>query len=423
MVPAYIDPGTGSMLFAIIIGIVGAINYALRMFLVKLRFLFSGGKDVEANEEKIPLAIFSDNKRYWNVLKPICDELDKRGIDVTYLTASEDDPALSYDLPHMKAVFLGEGNKAFAKLNLINATIVLSTTPGLDVYQWKRSKQAHYYVHVLHAAGEVVLYRMFGLDYYDAVLIAGEFQAKDIRALEGLRGLPAKELYYGGIPYMDDMVRRLKESGPVEPHPRTVLLAPSWGPSAIFTKFGGKIIEELLATGYHVIVRPHPQSFTSETDMIEKIMADFPESDQLEWNRDVDNFECLRRSDILVSDFSGVVFDFALVYDKPVIYADTHFDTAPYDAWWLDKEIWTHSALRRIGMQLGEGQMGNIKQMIDTCIDDPRFAEGRSQVRSEAWQYYGQGTQRTVDYLENKLAELSAGEATEAAAVQQEGGK
>ena len=47
-------------------------------------------------------------------------------------------------------------------------------------------------------------------------------------------------------------------------------------------------------------------------------MNEYPESDRLEWNRDTDNFNVLNRSDILISDFSGVIFDFSLVYDKPV---------------------------------------------------------------------------------------------------------
>ena len=402
----YIDPGTGSMLFAILIGIVGALNYVFRVAIVKLRFLLSGGKNVSANDKVIPYAIFSDDKRYWNVFEPLCREFSRRGIDVVYLTASPDDPALSCQIPHVEAKFLGAGQMAFAKLNLIKATMVISTTPGLDVYQWKRSKDAKCYVHVLHAAGEVVLYRMFGLDYYDAVLVAGTFQQQDIRDLEELRGLPAKDIALAGIPYMDVMATRLKESGPVPEHPRTVLLAPSWGPSAIFARFGGQIIERLLATGYHVIVRPHPQSFKSEKDLIDTLMADYPASDQLEWNRDVDNFDCLRRSDVLVSDFSGVVFDFALVYDKPVIYTDPNFDLAPYDAWWLKRELWTQGALPRLGMQLTEEGMEDLKSLIDTCLEDPPYAQGRDQVRQEAWQCFGQGAQKTVDYLVAKHDEV-----------------
>ncbi len=403
------------MLFAILIGIVGALNFVIRNAWVKLNFVIHGGKKVEANKNKIEYAIFSDDKRYWNVFEPICREMDARGIDMEYLTASEDDPAFEADIPHMRAVFLGEGNAAFAKLNFLKATLVLSTTPGLDVYQWKRSKDVDCYVHILHAAGEVVLYRMFGLDYYDAVLVAGKVQEDDIRALESLRGLPQKEIAYTGIPYMDVMAKRLADSysikeqiqTPSKPKSsRTVLLAPSWGDSAILSVYGKKIIDTLLQTGYHVIVRPHPQSFKSETQMIEKIMTQCPESDQLEWNRDVDNFECLKRSDILISDFSGVIFDFALIYDKPIIYTDTNFDLSPYDAWWLDKEIWTMTALPRLGMKLTPDKAGSLKDMIDKCLEDPRFAAGRDEIRQEVWQCMGEGAKKTVDYLVYKHEQL-----------------
>ena len=405
----YIDPGTGSMLFTILIGVIGAAFYSARMLLIKLRFRMSGGK-AEANTKKLPFVIFSDDKRYWNVFHPICREMNRRGKDVVYLTASEDDPALQCDYPHVKAEVIGPGNKAFARLNFLNAAIVLSTTPGLDVYQWKRAKDVQYYVHIPHAASDITMYRMFGIDYYDAVLLSGEYQVGQIRALEQLRGLPEKELVKIGIPYMDEMAERLRAAGPAPEHPRTVLLAPSWGKSALFSVYGGKIIETLLKTGYHVIVRPHPQSFKSETEMIKKLMEAYPASEQLEWNRDTDNFEVLRRSDILISDFSGVIFDFTLIFDKPVIYTDPQIDVRLYDAWWLKTPLWTESTLPRLGCQLTSENRENLKELIDTCLTDPRYAEGRRQAKAETWEYPGEGAQRTVDYLLQKYEELTAGE-------------
>lgn len=402
----YIDPGTGSMLFGVLLGLVGAAVYSLRMLLIKLRFRLNGGKTT-VDTQKIPLVIFSDDKRYWTIFAPICRELDKRGVDVVYMTASADDPALNNPYSHVKAEFIGSGNKAFTRLNFLNATIVFSTTPGLDVYQWKRSKNVDYYIHIFHTAGEVTRYRMFGIDYYDALMIAGKHQKEDIRQLEQLRGLPAKELVTVGIPFMDEMAARLAAEGPAPEHPRTVLLAPTWGPSAIFQIHGGKIIEKLLETGYHVIVRPHPQSFASEKEMLDKLMTQYPESEQLEWNRDTDNFDVLRRSDILISDFSGVVFDFSLIYDKPVIYTDPNFDIAPYDAWFLDHPLWTFSALPRIGQELNMENLDNIKALIDSCLEDARYAQGRAQVRQEIWECPAQGAVRAADYLMEKYAELT----------------
>lgn len=397
----YIDPGTGSMLFTILIGLIGAAVYSIRMIFMKLRFRISGGK-AEENTNRIPFVIFSDNKRYWVNFEPICRELDRRGQDVVYMTASPDDPVLQNPYPHIHGEFIGDGNKAFARLNFLNANLVLSTTPGLEVYQWKRSKDTAYYVHIPHAANDITLYRMFGLDYYDGVLLSGAYQAEEIRKLEKLRGLPEKDLEIVGIPYMDEMARRLQSAPALPPHEKTVLLAPSWGSSAIFGVYGGEILDVLLKTDYHIIVRPHPQSFTSEKEMLEGLMEKYPDSDKLEWNRDTDNFEVLRRADILISDFSGVIFEFALIYDKPVIYTDPRFDTGPYDAWWLEEPLWTVSALPKLGRELSRENMENLGQQMDACLTDPRYALGRQEVKAETWEHPGEGAVRAVDYLLNK---------------------
>lgn len=401
----YIDPGTGSMLFTILIGLIGAGFYSARMLIIKLRFRLSGGK-AQLSRSKIPLAIFSDDKRYWNVFEPVCRELDKRGQDVVYMTASEDDPALANGYEHVKAEFIGRENKAFAKLNFLSAGILLSTTPGLDVYQWKRSRDVDCYVHIPHAASDMSMYRMFGLDYYDAILLSGEYQAEQIRKLEKLRGLKAKELEIVGIPYMDVMAERLAKEGPAPEHQRTVLLAPSWGKSAILSVYGGSIIELLLKTGYHIIIRPHPQSYSSEKAMLEKLMERYPASEQLEWNRDNDNFNVLRRADILISDFSGVIFDFTLVYDKPVIYTQPNFDLGPYDAWWLDEPLWTNKALPGLGRELKRENLENIKELIDSCIDDAHYSESRRRLKAETWANFTRGAERTADYLMGKLEQL-----------------
>ncbi len=403
----YIDPGTGSMLFTILLGVLGAGFYSLRMLFIKLRYKVGGGK-ADIKNEKIPFVIFSDDKRYFKIFEPVIREMDKRGKEIVYLTGSEDDPAFSCNIPGLKAECIGKDNKAFTRLNFMKASILLSTTPGLDVYQWKRSKDVDHYVHIPHAASEITLYRMFGIDYYDAILLSGEYQARDIRALEKLRGIPEKALYKIGIPYMDEMAKRLETEGCAPEHPRTVLLAPSWGKSAIFGVYGERILDVLLQTGYHIIVRPHPQSFSSEKELMEKLMKKYPGSERLEWNSDTDNFDVLRRSDILISDFSGVIFDFTLIFDKPIIYTDPKFDVSLYDAWWLKTPLWTVSALPRLGCQLTEDNMENLRELIDTCIEDPKYSDGRAQVKAETWENCGNGAVCTADYLIAKYDELNS---------------
>lgn len=395
----YIDPGTGSMLFTILIGVLSAAIYLLRNVAIKLRFAMSGGRQKSADAARIPFVLFTDDKRYWNTFQPICDELERRGQTAVYMTASPDDPALKQSYSHVRTEFIGQGNRAFARMNTLKADVVLATTPGLEVYQWKRSRDVRYYMHILHMPNDATLYRMFGLDYFDAVLLTGEYQVRQLRKLEALRKLPEKELPLVGLPYLDRLMARLNEAGPAPEHPVTVLLAPSWGPSGLLTVYGKKLLDALLNTPYHIVVRPHPQSFVSEKPLMDELMAAYPDSDRLEWDRSNDNFEVLRRSDVMISDFSGVIFDFALVFDGPVIYSKTEFDKGPYDAWWLDDELWTFSILNKIGVQLNEGDFSDLGAVIDRCLNAPGFREGRDQARRETWANIGHSAEATVDFM------------------------
>ena len=397
----YIDPGTGSMLFTVLIGVLGAAIYALRGALVKLRFLASSGKRNPAESDRVPFAIFTDSGRYESIFGPICEEMEKRKQPVLYLTADEKDPMLQKGTEYIHPEFAGEGNRAFARMNMLKADVVLSSTPGLDVYQWKRSRDVKWYVHVLHAANSCIGYRMFGIDYYDALILSGDYQKDYIRRLEEMRGLPEKEMILAGLPHMDSLKRRLEEAEPLPPHPVTVALAPSWGPTAILSRYGGEMIDRLLETGYQVIVRPHPQSFQSEKELIDSLRAKYPDSAQLRWDANPDNFETLRQSDILISDFSGVMFDYTLVFGKPIIYADVSYDDSVYDAWWLHlgAENWTFRAVERLGAPLTRENLPRIGEVIDQCLHSAALAEARKQVAAETWANAGHSAESIADYL------------------------
>ena len=147
------------------------------------------------------------------------------------------------------------------------------------------------------------------------------------------------------------------------------------------------------------MIRPHPQSFVSEKEMIMALQREYPVSDRLEWNSEIDNFDVLRRSDILISDFSGVIFDFSLVFDKPIIYADTSFNKDPYDAWWLEENMWTFTILPRIGMQLTRDNYMNIGSIMDECLKSTVYQNGREEARNETWANRGDSISLATDYL------------------------
>lgn len=404
--PLYIDPGTGSMLFSLFIGIAAAASFALRALYLKLKFLFSGGKtDRNSDSKNIQIVIFSDHKRYWNVFEPICDEFEQHKKNIVYYTASSDDPALLKKYNYVHTEYLGEKNKPFAKLNFLHADIVLATTPGLDVYQWKRSKFVKLYIHIPHSVSDLCGYRMFGLDHYDVVLGTGLNQLPSLRKIEKLRpAIKEKEFSVVGCTYLDSMKNRLESFSKDEPHQKkVVLVAPSWGKSSILSKFGDKFLEALSNTGYEIIIRPHPQSIVSEQNILRPLQEKYSD---FEWNYDNDNFDVLKRADIMITDFSGVMFDYALVFDKPFIYADTKFDKSPYDIDWLEESLWELQILPKIGVQLKEEQFPQIKEIIASTIENTDLQSARNEVRDMAWQKRGKAASEVYNFLLKKLQKL-----------------
>lgn len=409
----YIDPGTGSMLVTVLIGLLTTGYFFFKRLWIKLKFMLSGGGAQAKQDHKFPYVIFSDHKRYWNVFKPVCDEFERRGIDLEYWTASSDDPALAGPYEHVHAEFIGEENKAFARLNMMAATICLSTTPGLDVLQWKRSPEVDWYVHTFHTVGTALGYRMFGMDYYDAILLAGPYQEDEIRTVEDARGIPHKELVTVGCTYLDENAKRYQCTPHAQNDRTVVLLAPSWGPNAILSVYGERILKSLLETGFEIIVRPHPQSQTSDKDILEHLMAAFPNSEDISWNFDNDNYDVLDRADVMITDFSGVVFDYTLIFDKPVIYTEGNYDDALYDAAWYDKPQWRFTIYSSFGIPLKEEDFPRMKDVIEQVMADDRLAAGREKARRDAWSYPGESAERTVDYLVQKYDEITSAKATQ----------
>jgi len=395
----YIDPGTGSALFSILIGAAAAVYFLGRALIIKLKVFFSGGKAVNAASTDHPFVIYNEGKQYWNVFKPVLDEFENRETGLLYLTSAQDDPVFNASWGFVKPEYIGEGNRAYARLNMLRAGICLMTTPGLDVYQLKRSKMVKHYAHVLHAPSDATMYRLFGLDFFDSVLLSGDYQAADIRTLEKQRNIPEKKLVTVGCSYLDVYAEKINNLQKEESHPFTVLVSPSWGPSAILTRYGEKLLDPLSASGWRVIIRPHPQSKKSEASMLERLQARYKDSGNIEWDYERENIYSLNKADIMISDFSGIIFDYMFLRDKPVLYVSLDFDLRPYDADDLGRELWQFKTVKEAGIELREEDFPRIAEIIKNAGDSESLRAARKKARETAWQYPGEAGKRIFDFM------------------------
>ena len=62
----YIDPGTGSMLFSIVIGLVTMLYFVGKAALIRLKFIVTGGKNTNKSVDRVAFAVYYSG--------PICQD-------------------------------------------------------------------------------------------------------------------------------------------------------------------------------------------------------------------------------------------------------------------------------------------------------------------------------------------------------------
>ncbi|MCL2764361.1 MAG: CDP-glycerol glycerophosphotransferase family protein [Treponema sp.] len=395
--PLYIDPGTGSALFSIAIGIAATLYFLGRGLFLKFGVLFFGKRKNE--NQNFKYVIFAEEKRYYPYFENILDEFEARQIEVNYLTMSLDDPVFISRYEYVKPKYIGTGNKAYAYLNLMSASFVLATTPHLDVFQWKRSKNVKHYSHLVHGAGGTLLYRLFSLDYFDSVLVAGEVEISEIRMLEKARNIAEKQIIVAGNTFFDRCIKKIKDLPKEEEHFFTVLVSPSWGPSALLKIYGEKLLDPLSKTRWRIIIRPHPQSVINEKAMLDRLQERYKNNLNIEWDYNNENIYSLSKSDIMISDFSSIIYDFVFLFDKPVLLNINDLDFRRLDAYTVNIQPYFLESIKKTGKELNGLELDNIEQTINSISQDTQIMENRQEIKKIMWQHQGESAKRVVDFM------------------------
>ena len=358
---AYLDPGTGSMLLSVLVGLVSSAYFLLRRLPAIMRAFFfrlAGKKDdLKGNG----IVFYSEGRAYWSTFRPVLLALVKRRVSVTFLTSDPEDPVFGASelSPFVHARFIGKGNTAYTALGFLEADVFVLTTPGIDVLQIKRSPGVKRYIHIVHAVGDIHTYKFYSFDYYDAVYCACSGQAESLRALESIRKTKAKELPLLGCAYLDGLVQRQKEEH-LRPEEKTVLVAPTWGKNGLLTKTGARVPLLLAKAGFHVILRPHPQSFVSDKAVMEEVLKAIEGNAAIELDRNPDGFVSLSRAGAMVSDISGVIFDYAFVFLRPVVAVGPGPVKEGFEAWEIPHPAWEQEILPKIGERVLEADEATL---------------------------------------------------------------
>jgi hypothetical protein len=204
-----------------------------------------------------------------------------------------------------------------------------------------------------------------------------------------------------GCLYYDEMKRQLEElePAPVTGSPTTVLVAPTWGQNGLLKRFGARILVPLLEKQWKVIVRPHPQSYISEKSMLDQIREELGRYPNLLWDHDNDGTQSMARADVMVSDLSGIAFDFVFLFEKPVITLKYSVNKIGQDAADLPWELWELTVLDTIGARLEESEVDTLPTVIEQELGKSDRKEKIRQLRDESVANFGCAAKDTVNEL------------------------
>ena len=378
---AYLDPGTGSLLLYSLIGIGTTLLFALKGVFYNLKGLFSKKNAKTLDDKKYGIVFHSEGGKYFHIFQPVIEELCKRGVSSVYITPDEKDPAFNIQNDLFKVINPGNEMVTISYMNNLKADIVVSTTPHFDIYMWKRSKGVKHYTHIFHSPTGVDFYEKYALSFYDSIMSVGPFSEKGQTALDEKRKLNQKKYYNVGLTYYDYMLKEYN-SGTVEPTDgKTILYAPAWGyERSSFFSGGVEIMKKLLEADYNVIFRPHPQFFVSHIKEYNAFIEEskkWKNSQNLSIDTNKTPIASMKKSDIMLTDFSGVLFDFSYITERQVLLLNVKNASNGYEAeemipLGVDFDI---PASKTLAHQLSEEETQNIVETVNhylTNKDDNR---------------------------------------------------
>lgn len=328
----------------------------------------------ENNRQARTLVFYSEKGIYLRYFEGIIQEILKQSdLEISYLTADIDDPIFKYNNSRIKPFYIN--NFEASLFPRIDSKVIVMTLPDLNRFYIKKTTNNVNHIYAFHAIGSTHLQYNFGaFDYYDTIYCVGPHQEKEIRKAESLYSLNSKELIKFGYPYLEKIYSEhqkfLKENPQNIDSQKKILIAPTWGKKCLLETCINELIEVLQKTDYEVYVRPHPEFVKRRGKVVERIKRKVKNISNIHLELDLVSGINVHNADILITDWSGIAFEFAFGTERPVLFINTplKIDNPKYQE--LEVEPLEIFARNKIGLAIDLDQINRVEQILTSFKDD-----------------------------------------------------
>lgn len=275
------------------------------------------------------LVFYAEGGGYYKYFQSVVEWLlAHSNVTIHYVTNDPKDSVFSLagKNPHVRAYYIGPV-KIIPLMMKMDADMVVMTTPDLNTYQLKRSyvKRDVEYVYLDHGPTSVhMCYRKGAFDHFDTIMANGPFQVAEHRATEKLYGLKAKNIVESGYPLLDLL---LSASAAEQPKAagRRIMIAPSYQADCIPDSCLDALVEAITSSnpGCTVVFRPHPQYVRRFPAKMQAIAERYRDRSDVVMEDDFSKPSTMDQADVLVTDWSGIAYEYAFKTKRPVVFVDT----------------------------------------------------------------------------------------------------
>lgn len=311
-----------------------------------------------------PVIFFVEKKSDFQYLNHLFSLLKNEKIELCYITSDNADPLLKKEEKGLSAFYF-KYLLGFV-FNRLRADCMFLTMPDLQQFLFKRSPAVAEYVYVFHALVSThQQYRPGAFDYYDTILCAGPHHEKEIRLREKKYMLPAKNLMPYGYPILEDWSIMPAKNDVVR-----ITIAPSWYPGCILETCFYELVENLRKINCNVGVRFHPEFVKRRRKKYEEIIRFIKTTPNITVDTEPDVRISLCKTNILITDRSGIAFEFALATGRQVIFIDTVPKKFNDEADNLGIIPVEDSFRSKIGVRIQPDRLDTIGEHINAIIEE-----------------------------------------------------
>lgn len=361
--------------------------------------------------ENKQLVFYSEKNGFYKYFKDIIEIiLHKTDIIIHYITSDPADEVFKLQSDNFQVYYIGE-KKLIVLMMKMDADMVVMTMPDLQKYHIKRSmvRDDIEYVYIDHGIGSInLMLRKHALDYFDTVFASNDISYRELKEQEKQYGLTPRNIVKYGFCLIDNMIREYESQPVIENEVKTILIAPSWQEDNLLDLCIDQILDQLLGKGYHIIVRPHPQYVRHCYEKLELLKQRYAQYDDFTLQTDFSSNDTVFNADILMTDWSGIAYEYSFTTLKPSLFIDTPMKVMNPDYKEIDVVPFDIEIRNQIGLSVSVDHLEELDSVVRKLLYSEDYQKENMKALRDKYLYnVSKSAKVGADYLIRRLIEMS----------------